>query len=81
MSASITITAELRSSTDKGFALFTGETHEVVDERSGEIVERDHYHWVARKLSTIEREWRGREGQRMVEIALPEWLAKREGLI
>ena len=79
--AMTTVTAELRSSTERGYALYVGEKHDIVDERTGEVIERDHYHWVAKKLCTIERHWIGRAGEKMVEIAMPEWLATKEGLV
>jgi hypothetical protein len=74
------ITAEIRNSTDKGLAIFQGERHEVVDERTGEIFERDHFVWLPRKLATIKREWRTPDGRRMAEIEIPEWLAKKKEL-
>lgn len=75
------LTAEIRQSTDKGLAIFQGERHDVVDERTGEIVERDHFVWLPRKLTTIKREWRDADGRRMAEIEIPEWLARKKELI
>lgn len=74
-------TAEIRNSTDKGLAIFQGETHEVVDERTGEIIERDHFVWLPKKLTTIRREWRDRDNRRMAELEIPEWLAKEKELL
>lgn len=74
-------TAEIRNSTDKGLAIFQGETHEVVDERTGEIIERDHFVWLPKKLTTIRREWRDRNNRRMAELEIPEWLAKEKELL
>jgi hypothetical protein len=76
-----TLTAEIRQSTDKGLAIFQGERHEVVDERTGEIVERDHFVWLPKKLTTILREWRDRDNRRMAELEIPEWLAKEKEMI
>jgi len=77
----VTITAEIRSTTERGLALFQGDRHEVVDERTGEIVERDHFVWLPKSQVTITREWRGRDHERMAEIEVPEWLAKEKELI
>lgn len=75
------ITAEIRQTTEKAFGLFQGATHDVVDERTGEVTERPHFHWVAKKMATIKREWRGPRGERIAEIDLPDWLAQKAGLI
>ncbi|MBA4132531.1 MAG: hypothetical protein C0519_14045 [Hyphomicrobium sp.] len=80
MSAFI-LTAEIRSTTDRGLAIYQGETHDVVDERTGEIIARDHFVWLPKKLTTILREWRDRDNRRMAEIEIPEWLAKEKELI
>ena len=85
MTATIVVTAEIRHSTARGLALYQGERHEVVDERTGEVLERDHYVWLPRSQVTIIREWRGggRDGggARMAEIAVPEWLARQKELV
>lgn len=78
---SITITGEIRQSTERGLAIYQGEKHDVMDERTGEIVERDHYVWLPRSQVTIEREWRGSNGERMAEIDVPEWLAREKDLV
>ena len=77
----ISITAEIRNTTDRGIALFQGDRHEVVDERTGEVVERDHFVWLPKSQITITREWRGENNERMAEIDVPEWLAKEKELI
>lgn len=79
--APVTITAEIRHTTERGFALFQGERHEVVDERTGEIVERDHFVWVPKSQVTITREWRGSQGERFAEVTIPEWMAKQKGMV
>lgn len=81
MPNNVVVTCELRSSSDLAWALYQGETHEIVDERSGEVLERPHFHWVAKRLVTILKEWKGRAGEKMIEVEIPEWLAKKEGLI
>lgn len=75
------ITAEIRNTTEKAFGLFQGATHEVVDERTGEVTERPHFHWVAKSQVTVAREWRGPQGERMAEIDVPDWLIKKVGLL
>ena len=77
----IEITAEIRHTTERGIALYQGATHDVTDERTGEVKERDHFVWLPKSQVTITREWRGRDGERMAEIGVPEWLAKDKGLI
>ena len=79
--ATVTITAEIRHTTERGLALFQGATHEVVDERTGEIRERDHFVWLPKSRVEIAREWRGSKGERMAEIEVPEWLAKEKELV
>ncbi|MDX2307099.1 MAG: hypothetical protein NW216_02555 [Hyphomicrobium sp.] len=76
-----TLTAEIRTSTERGLALFQGDTHDVVDERTGEITTRDHFVWVPKSQVTIAREWRGPKGERMAEIEMPEWLAKEKEMV
>jgi len=80
-SGTISITAEIALTTERGLALWQGETHDVTDERTGEIVERKHYVWLPKSQVTITREWRGGNGERMAEIDVPEWLAKDKELI
>lgn len=79
--ATFTVTAEIRNSTDRAFALHDGATHEVVDERTGEITERPHFVWVPKSQVQIVREWKGSRGERMAEIEMPEWLAKEKELV
>ena len=77
----ITITAEIRASTERGLALFQGERHEMMDERTGELTLRDHFVWVPKAQATIVREWRGPQGERLAEVTIPEWMAKQKGLV
>lgn len=79
--ATITITAEIRQGTERGLAIFQGHRHEVMDERTGELVERDHFVWLPKRQVTITREWRGKGNERLAEIEMPEWLAKERGLV
>lgn len=77
----ITITAEIRHTTERGIAIFQGDRHEMMDERTGELVERDHFVWLPKAQVTICREMRGKGGERIAEIELPEWLARERGLV
>lgn len=79
--ATITITAEIRRTTERGLALFQGERREVMDERTGELTMRDEFVWLAKSQATIRREWSGPKGERLAEIELPEWVAKERGLV
>jgi len=67
----------VRATSERGTALYQGETREYVNETTGEIVDREHWHWVPSKFVTRLAPQRGRPEL----VRLPDWLAKREGLI
>lgn len=73
----VEIWAIVRATSAKGTALFQGGTRELVDERTGEILDKEHWHWVATKFVTRLDPQRGRAEC----VRLPEWLAKKEGLL
>ena len=79
-----TITTMLVQETDKAWALWDGAMHEVTDATTGEITERRHFHWVPKSQATIKSRRVATEGGQpvtWVEIDMPEWLARKAGLL
>jgi len=78
----IVITAELRASTPKGIALFQGAKHEMTDHRTGEVTEREHWHWLPRsKVTIVNTKTAKPGGPQIVDVEMPTWLAKKVGLL
>lgn len=75
----VTLNVIVRATTERGIALYQGATREYVDETTGEIIEKEHWHWLPRRFVTRLDGEANRGRPENVEI--PEWLAKREGLI
>lgn len=75
--ADIKLSIIVRATSVRGTALYQGATREYVNETTGEITEKEHWHWVPSKLVQRVAPQRGRPEI----VKLPEWLAKREGLI
>ncbi|WP_409560245.1 hypothetical protein [Hyphomicrobium sp. MC8b] len=72
------VTVIVRATSARGIALYQGATREYVDESTGEILEKEHWHWVAQKfVERIDGPQRGRPER----VKLPDWLAQKEGLI
>lgn len=83
--ARITITTTLVQETDKAFALWDGAMHEITDSATGEVTDRRHFEWVPRSQVTITKRTNGSDDRGrpvvLVEVDLPEWLAREKGLI
>lgn len=77
--ADIKIFIIVRASTERGLALYQGASREYVDETTGEITTKEHWHWVAKSLVT-RLDARPRRGQPEL-VRMPEWLAKEKGLL
>lgn len=78
----IIITAELRASTPRGIALYQGAKHEMTDHRTGEVTEREHWHWLPRSHVKVVAEPKAKPGgPKIVEVEMPTWLAKKVGLL
>ena len=80
----VTITTMLVQESDRAFAFWDGATHEIVDAVTGEISTRKHYNWVPKSQCTIKSRTRANEGGKavvIVEVELPEWLARQRGLL
>lgn len=78
-SAKVVINCIVRASTERGIALYEGAKREYVDESTGEILEKEHWHWVPRRFVT-RLDGEAQRG-RVERVELPVWLAKQEGLI
>jgi hypothetical protein len=77
--ADVVISVIVRATTAKGIALYRGATREYVDETTGEIVDKEHWHWMPVKfVKRLDGEVRRGKPER---VQLPDWLAKKEGLI
>lgn len=80
----VTITTMLVQESDRAYAFWDGATHEVVDATTGEVTTRRHYHWVPKSQRTIKRRTIANERGKavtIVEVELPEWLARKSGLL
>ena len=75
----VTLSVIVRATTERGIAIFDGGTREYVDETTGEITTKEHWHWLPKKF--VKRLDGEVQRGRAETIELPEWLAKREGLI
>lgn len=76
------ISATVRQIRDKAIAVADGTMEEVVDDRTGEVREREQWHWLPR--AAIEVEGYAIDDRlvgRTVTIVLPESMAKAKGLI
>lgn len=70
----VDIACEIRQDdpTKKAIAVADGTMEEVVDQRTGEVTEREKWFWLPR--SQIEIDGEG-------TVTLPDWLAREKGLI
>jgi hypothetical protein len=76
----VVVEAELRSATCLGMTVYTGKKMKIVDRRTGREIEQDRHHWLSRKFTLVQKAWLGPDGEHMVEIRVPEWLARHEGI-
>lgn len=75
----VTLNVIVRKVTERGIALYDGATRETVDATTGEITEDERWHWLPKKFVTrLDGEVQSGQPE---NVELPEWLAKREGLI